>query len=544
MKKGLFYLAVIMLFSCHSKRKADLILHNGKVYTVNQNFTIAEAVVVRDGKILTVGTSSDILEEFESANTVDLQGKAVYPGFIDSHCHFFGYSTDLLKCDLYGTTSFDDILKKLQEFEAGNKFSWTLGRGWDQNDWEDKTYPVNDRLNELFPDKPVYLMRIDGHAALCNEAALKIAGVNSSTKVIGGEIILKEGKPTGMLIDNAVDLVKKFIPPFTPELVEQALMKGQANCFAEGLTTVVDAGLLKDTIETIYNLHKSGKLKMRMYAMLADDKRTLDYFFSKGILKTDRLNVRSVKVYADGALGSRGALMKKPYSDLKDHYGFLLHPLSHFTEIADEAMEHGFQLCVHAIGDSANKLMLMLYENELKGENNRRWRIEHCQVVSKEDRRLFAANSILPSVQPTHATSDMFWVAERLGADRMKEAYAYKDLKNDAGDKILFGTDFPVEHISPIGTFYAAVARKDMQGRPDDGFQIENAVKRKDALRAMTIWGAYGNFEEEEKGSIEEDKVADLVILDKDIMSIDEDEIPTVKVVATYLNGEKVFGKQ
>lgn len=544
MKKWWTLLPLLALLACQHKRQADLILYNGIVYTVNDDFKVTDALVIRDGKVLCTGTTNDILEEFDSSEKIDLKGKPVYPGFIDSHCHFFGYSTDLLKCDLYGTKSFTEVMDRLKAFDITNSFSWLLGRGWDQNDWEGKKFPDNDSLNLLYPDKPVYLMRIDGHAALCNDAALKKAGIDANTKITGGEIIVRDGKPTGLLVDNAVDLVKKFIPPFTPELVEKALMGGQANCFAEGLTTVDDAGLEKDTIEILYQLQKSGKLKMRIYAMLADSRKTLDYFLKKGTLKTDRLNVRSVKMYADGALGSRGALLKKPYKDQPGHYGFLLHSMDHFTEIADEAFENGYQLCVHAIGDSANKLMLMLYDRELHGENNRRWRIEHCQVVSKEDLSLFAKNNVIASVQPTHATSDMYWAGERLGESRLKDAYSYKDLMKATENKIVFGTDFPVEYISPIRTFYAAVVRKDMEGYPEKGFLKDNAVKRKDALRAMTIWGAYGNFEEEEKGSLEEDKLADFIILDKDIMTIMDEEIPSVKVLATYIGGEKVFGRE
>lgn len=543
MKKLTFLLLAIIGFSsCHQKRRADIIFYNGVVYTVNSGFSIVEAFVVRDGKIHDLGNSKDLLEEYDAPEKIDLKGRAVYPGFIDSHCHFYGYSTDLLKCDLYETKSFDEVIEKLQAFAKTNSFGWILGRGWDQNDWPGKAFPDKSKLDSLFPTTPVYLMRIDGHAALCNSAALKLAGVSSSTKLDGGELILINDQLTGILIDNAVDLVKTKIPPFTPELVEKALLDGQRNCFEVGLTTVDDAGLEKDSIETIYQLQKAGKLKIRVYAMLSDSYETLSYFFKNGTLKTERLNVRSVKMYADGALGSRGALLKKPYSDAPGHYGFLLHPIDYFSTIAEKAMENGFQVCTHAIGDSANKLMLNMYAKVLKGENNRRWRIEHCQIVSKKDRHQLVMNNIIPSVQPTHATSDMYWVEERIGKERMAEGYAYKELKNEAGDMIVFGTDFPVERINPIYTFYAAVARKDLEGFPEHGFQKENAVKKKDALRAMTIWGAYGNFEELEKGSIEESKVADFVILDQDIMQIDENRIPLTKVVATYVNGELVFG--
>jgi predicted amidohydrolase YtcJ len=345
------------------------------------------------------------------------------------------------------------------------------------------------------------------------------------------------------LIDNALDLVKNVIPEFSPELQEQALLNAERNCFAVGITTVDDAGLGKDTIAMIDRLHKSGKLKMRVYAMMADDQRTLDYFFNRGPYKTDRLNVRAVKMYADGALGSRGACLLKPYSDQPGHYGFMLHDEKFFHRICEKAHDEGFQVCAHAIGDSAVRTMLRIYADHLSTENQRRWRIEHCQVVDEKDQNEFTKYSIIPSVQPTHATSDMYWAEERLGSSRIKTAYAYRDLMDNSKGIIAFGTDFPVENMNPLYTFYAATQRKDLSGFPENGFLTENMIKKKDALRAMTIWAAFSNFEDAEKGSIEEGKFADLVVLDQDILEIEGDKIPHVKVLATYLNGERVFSK-
>lgn len=544
--KHLFCALVLLslLSSCAYKRKADVILYNGTVYTVDQSFTIAEAVAIRGGIIKAVGTTEDILDDYDAAEKVDLKGKPVYPGFIDAHCHFYGYGIDMLKCDLYGTSSYEDVLSRVSAFAATNKSGWILGRGWDQNDWEVKEYPSNEKLDSMFPHTPVYLMRVDGHAVLCNTEALNRANISSATKVKGGEIILKDGKPTGILIDNAVDIVKNIIPEFTKEQRSQALLRAQENCFAAGLTTVDDAGLGKDTIQLIDQLQKEGKLKMRIYAMIADDERTLDYFLDHGPYKTDRLNVRAVKMYGDGALGSRGACLLDPYSDQPGHYGFLLHDISFYEEVCERAHDAGYQVCTHAIGDSAVHTMLTIYANHLGTENDRRWRIEHCQIVQPKDLNEFGKYSIIPSVQPTHATSDMYWAAERLGSERIKTAYAYKDLMENANNIIAFGTDFPVENINPLYTFYAATERQDLKDFPKNGFQPENAVKKKDALRAMTIWAAYANFEDEEKGSIEEGKFGDLVILDNDILKIDGKKVPSVKVVATYLGGEKVFGKE
>jgi predicted amidohydrolase YtcJ len=539
-----FSLLAVMIFnSCHHMKRADKIFYNGKIYSVDNNFTMVDAFAILNGRIREIGMKEDILSDYESMEKIDLKGATVFPGFIDAHCHFYGYSTDLLKCDLYGSGSFDDVTNKLIEYAKTNKFSWILGRGWDQNDWENKSWPVKEKLDSLFPNTPVFLMRIDGHAALCNNKALAIAGVTPVMKVEGGEIILANGKMTGLLIDNAVELVKNKIPPFTDALIEKALLQGQKNCFAAGLTTLDDAGLGKDSIFTLLNLQKQGKLKMRIYAMISDDPKSLNYFAKHGPFRNERMNVNAIKVYADGALGSRGACLKKEYSDQKNHFGYMLCSKNHLEHIAEEAMNNGFQLCTHAIGDSANKVVLEVYSNHLSTENHRRWRIEHCQVMEPKDRKKLNDYSIIPSVQPTHATSDMYWAQERLGKDRMPYAYAYEDLREASDGMIAFGTDFPVEDISPINTFYAAVARKDLKGYPKEGFQIENKIKRKEAMKAMTVYAAYANFEEEEKGSLEEGKVADFVILDRDLMKIDEKDIPKTKVLATYVNGEKVFGE-
>ena len=535
------FLLINLIYGC-SGPKVDLILHHGKIYTVDNLFTIAEAVAIHDGKIIATGTSDEILNRYSATSIINLDGRCVYPGFIDAHSHFFGYASDLLKCDVTGTKSFAEVLEKLQQFSKENKFEWLLGRGWDQNDWEIKEYPDNTALDSLFPEQPVFLMRIDGHAALCNTAALKRAKITASTIVNGGEIQVRNGKLTGILIDNAVELIKEVIPPFSEKLNSDALIKAQENCFRVGLTSVCDAGLGKDSIELIRQLQKKDLLKIRIYAMISDNENSKKYYFKKGPIQNERLTVRAIKMYADGALGSRGALLKQPYSDKPDHYGFLLHDIAYMNNLADEALEHGFQLCTHAIGDSAVKLMLAIYREHLHGPNNRRWRLEHCQVVDPNDLEDFKSLSVIPSVQPTHATSDMYWAQQRLGENRIETAYCYKDLLKKS-ERLALGTDFPVEKIDPLLTFYAAVVRKDISGYPENGFLPENKIKRKDALRGMTIWAAYANFEDAKKGSIEAGKYADLVILDKDILECDSDELPETQVIATYIDGEQVYRK-
>jgi predicted amidohydrolase YtcJ len=518
---------------------ADAVYFNGIIYTVDSSFTIAEAFAVKNGKIIDAGTD-DRMNEYDAKEKIDLNGKPVYPGFIDPHCHFYGYSTDLVKCDLYGTTSFAEVLDKVKSYSKTNKFSWILGRGWDQNDWQVQEFPDKTILDSLFPDTPVFLMRVDGHAILVNQKTLDIAGITAKTKISGGEVETKNGRLTGILIDNAKDSVKRLIPEFTEELKAEALLIGQKNCFEVGLTTVTDAGLEHEKVSLIDSLQKASQLKMRVNAMITYDDENKKYFLEKGKIKTDRLNVCAFKIYADGALGSRGACLLQPYTDKPGHYGFLLHAIDSFKMAAREIYDHGFQMCTHAIGDSANRLMLNIYGEVLKEKNDRRWRIEHCQIVNEQDFNLFEKFSVIPSVQPTHATSDMYWIDERLGKERMKECYTYRQLMEQNG-MIVNGSDFPVESINPLFGFYAAVVRKDQKNFPANGFQMENALTREQALKAMTTWAAYANFEEKEKGSIEKGKFADFVILEDDIMKTAPEKIFSVKVKATYVNGEKVF---
>ena len=542
MIRNFFLLAIaVLVFSCNSQKQADLIVHNAVVYTVDDKFSVAEAFAIKDGKILETGSSEDILKKYKG-EILDAGGKAVYPGFIDGHSHFYGYGEGLQQADLVGTKSWEEILEKLQQFGRENPEGWIIGRGWDQNDWAIKEFPDNIKLNELFPNRPVILTRIDGHAAIANKTAMNLAGQKPGQKISGGEAETISGKLTGILVDNAQGAVYAKIPDQTEAQIKESLLDAQKNCFAVGLTTVTDCGISHHLIPVITELQENKQLKMRIYGMLHDDKGNYDFLFKNGAIKTDRLNVRSFKVYMDGALGSRGACLLEPYSDKPGYSGFLLSDKKHFAEVAQKIADAGFQMNTHAIGDSANREILNVYAKVLKGKNDFRWRIEHAQVVNQADFKLFAENNIIPSVQSTHATSDMYWAAERLGAERVKGAYAFKQLLDQNGWLVL-GTDFPVENINPMYTFYAAVVRKDMKGYPADGYQMENAMSREEALRGMTIWAAKGQFEENEKGSLEAGKFADFVILDQDIMKADSKNLFKAQVLKTYLNGENVYSK-
>jgi predicted amidohydrolase YtcJ len=533
--------AGLILFSCQSRQRADLILHHGHVYTVDSAFSEAEAFAVKEGRIVAVGTDRDILDHFTADSMEDAEGRAVYPGFIDAHAHFLAYGQSLFAVDLFGCTSFDEVVERVKQFATAHPDeAWITGRGWDQNKFSGKAFPDNDALNQAFPSIPVVLGRVDGHALIANAKALELAGVQPGQQLTGGEVETKNGRLTGILIDNAQRLVRSKIPRPSPGDYERWVLAAQQRCFAQGLTTIADCGLDADDIDRIDSLQKDGKLKMRLYIMLSDNKNNLDRYLAKGPYKTDRLYIRAVKVYADGALGSRGACLLQPYSDKPGWRGFLLSPLSHYDSLARVLAGTDFQMCTHAIGDSANRVMLTIYNKYLKGKNDRRWRIEHAQVINEQDFDLFGRSSVVPSVQPTHATSDMYWAGERLGADRLKGGYAYRRLLQENG-WIPLGTDFPVEDISPFKTFLAAVFRVDAKGFPVGGFQPENALTRQETLRGMTIWAAKADFLEKEVGSIEPGKKADFILLDRDLMKVPQGEVLLTKTIATYSGGHRVY---
>ena len=536
MRRILSIFALITILSCQKdKQQTDLIVTNANIYTVDNNFNKAESFAITDGKIIAVGTASEIEDNYKATDTINADGKTIVPGLIDAHCHFLGLGFNQQAVDLVGTKSFEDVMKRVLDFQNEHNNKFILGRGWDQNDWEVKEFPNKKLLDILFPETPIALTRIDGHAILANQAALDLGKVTKNSKIDGGEVVVENGTLTGILIDNAENLVMKYWPKPNKLDHVKALLAAQEICFELGLTTVDDAGLSKDAIDIIKDLQESGQLKMRIYAMVSHSEENLDYFLDKGITKTDRLNVRSFKFYADGALGSRGAMLKVPYSDKPNHSGLMVTDLETLKNSADRIANSDFQMNTHAIGDSANRAVLETYNKVLKGKKDRRWRVEHAQIVSSKDFELY--KNVMPSIQPTHATSDMYWAKDRVGAERIKGAYAYKQLLEAYG-KVALGTDFPVERVSPFLTFYAAVARQDLEQFPEGGFQMENALSREEALKGMTIWAAYSNFEEHEKGSIEVGKFADFIILDNDIMTVDTKEIPNIKVLKTVVGGE------
>lgn len=540
----------LALNSCHfGNVDADMIIHNAVIYTMNEDNDVKDAMAIKDGIIVAIGPEREIMNEYDAPIIYDARKRAIYPGFIDGHCHFLAYGLMLHDANLVGAESFDEVVQRVVEYAPNRQSEWIIGRGWDQNDWKNQQFPSKDTLDVLFPDTPVYLSRIDGHAILVNQKAMELAGITSSTVISGGIIEKNEsGQLTGVLVDNAMNPVLAVMPERGNAEKVKALLEAQEKCFEVGLTTVDEAGLNWRDIDLIDSLQRNGELKMRVYAMLSDEQENYDVYFKREIDTSNKmLNVRSFKFYADGALGSRGACLLNPYEDLLQKgvrdYGMMLKDESYYKSRAKMLYDMGFQMNTHAIGDSANRVMLHIYKEVLEEDNDRRWRIEHAQVVDKNDLYIFKERNIIPSVQPTHATSDMPWAWLRIGKSRMSRAYAYKELEEQNG-MLALGTDFPVEGISPLHTFYAAVVRKDKSGNPGEGFQMENALTRESAMRGMTIWNAVSNFEDSYKGSLEVGKVADVVIIDRDLMKVGEEHILSTQVDLLVIEGKVVYERK
>ena len=540
-KFSLLAITLFLLVSCASEKQqqADLLVYNGNVYTVDSTFSKADAFAIKDGKFLEIGTSGELQKKYVFKEKIDAKGKTVIPGLIDAHAHFYRMGLQKQTVDLMGTKSFDEVVERIVEFQKEKQSNFITGRGWDQNDWKVKEFPNKRKLDSLFPETPIAITRVDGHALLANQAALDKAGVTVNSKAEGGAIEVENGELTGILIDNPMSFIYDAMDEPSKKEQIAALLEAQKICFSYGLTTVVEAGIDRNTIELIDSLNNSGDLKIRLYTMISNTPSNLDFYLEKEPYKTDLLNVRSVKFYGDGALGSRGAALKEPYSDKANHYGALLSSVADFKKTAERIAASPYQMNTHAIGDSANRVVLQTYDALLKDKGDRRWRVEHSQVIDSADFKYFSKN-IIPSVQPTHATSDMYWAEERLGPDRIEGAYAFKKLLDQAGI-VALGTDFPVEDVNPFYTFYAAVARKDLQNFPESGYKMDQALSRVETLKGMTIWAAYANFEEKEKGSIEPGKFADFIILDKNIMEIEAKEIPKMRVNSTYVNGNRLY---
>lgn len=533
--------AIGFITSCTYKHPADLCITNARIYTCDSVFNLAEAIVIKNGTILAIGTSAALQQQYACAQTIDAKGLCMYPGFIDAHCHFTGYANDLYKCNLKGTTSFSAVIQRITSYATTINTEWIYGRGWDQNDWNVQDFPNNTALNTIFPNRPVILKRIDGHAILVNDEALKRAGINANTKIQGGEIVLKNGKPTGLLIDNAMLAVERCVPELPDSVFSRYVKQTEAQCIALGLTAVHDCGVSTRVIHQLKTLYDSNALNISVYALIRDEPQDIAYWLKKGPLHFKGLHVRGFKLYADGALGSRGACLKKPYTDANQHYGLMLQAPSELEDKIKQISKHPFQICTHAIGDSANQVVLNLYTKYMVNANTKRWRVEHAQVIDVNDLTQKRWNKIIPSVQPTHAISDHAWAEKRIG-NRMTGAYAYASLLNASGILAL-GTDFPVEDINPLHTFIAAVFRTDINGLPANGFLTQEAITRTQALLGMTRWAAYAGFEEQDRGSLEPGKRADFILSAVDLLQDTEAQIRQFKVHSTYIHGKRMYSQ-
>lgn len=530
------------LVQCTTNKEVDLIVYNAKVYTVDSIFSQKEAFAIKGGVFVDIGSSEEIRGKYVAKEVIDADGKAIYPGFYDAHAHFLMLADILGRVNLNGAKSYDEVIDRLRRYaETNPDKKWIIGGGWDQNLWKDKSFPTKDSLDKYFPETPIFLSRSDYHTALVNSKALDIAQLDTTLAVPGGLIAVDSlGNLTGILMDNAMELVSRHIPIMDDHQLLSGLRNAQDSLFSVGLTSIVDAGLSMEELEYLKKLYQQDSLKIRNYAMIAGSARDIERYIREGIYESERLTIRSVKLMADGALGSRGAYLLQPYSDDSLTQGLLLQDPKELDNIIRKLARTPFQVSTHAIGDSANRLVLDTYGKYLKDGKKRRWRIEHAQVVSPIDFVKFGQFHIIPSVQPTHATSDMYWAESRLGTERVKGAYAYKTLLEQYG-KLALGSDFPVEHFNPLYGFHAAVARVDKTGIPEGGFQMENAITREQALRGMTIWAAFSCFQEKKRGSIVRGKDADFVILDQDIMEIPDSQLRDVQTLRTVIAGETVF---
>jgi len=542
-------LGATSLFAQNARTQAgNFLLHHAKIYTLNHQYPQVDAMAIRAGRIVAIGSSKQLMRQFPKLRKIDAGGKTVIPGLIDAHAHLMGLGESLLAANLVGTTSKAEIIQRLKDF-AGKQTEgeWVLGRGWDQNDWDEKTFPSAKDLDAAFPNKPVWLVRIDGHAGWGNTAALRRLGEapEKTVEPAGGKIFRDDkGWPTGIFIDNAMNLIEMRIPQPTESMLDRALQLAIQNCISLGLTGVHDAGTSLTTLERYKKAIHQNKFDLRVYAMADGPLGAFEHLRKNGPLMNYRhkLTMRSVKLYMDGALGSRGAALLEDYSDDTGNQGLLLTQENYFREIVQKAVQAGIQVNTHAIGDRANRIVLSVYEEAqaLRSTKDLRNRVEHAQIVALTDVPRFAKSGIIASMQPTHATSDMPWAQDRVGPERIKGGYVWQAMLK-SGARLALGSDFPVELVNPMLGFYAAITRQDAHGQPKDGWFPDQILSRTEALRGFTLDAAYAAFQEKELGSLEVGKWADFVVLDRDIMTVPAIEVLETKVLETWIGGKRVY---
>jgi predicted amidohydrolase YtcJ len=531
---------------------AELVVTNARIYTVDGAVPIAEALAVSNGRVRFVGSvlGAKALTG-PSTQVIDAGGRTVIPGMTDAHGHVLGLGLALRNVDLVGTTSYDEVIARVvARARTTPKGEWILGRGWDQNDWGDTRWPAHEALSRAVPDHPVWLERVDGHAGLANAMAMRLAGVTAaSAEPEGGQIVRDaQRNPGGVFVDNAQRLVEQGIPAITRAQSKEAIRAAITEMHRWGLTGIHDAGASAQTLELYEELGREGALRIRLYAMISDHGPTLEAWFRRGPqsgLYDGTLWVRSLKLYQDGALGSRGAALLEPYSDDAATSGLLVSAPAHIREVADRALRAGFQVNTHAIGDRGNRLVLDAYAAALAARPtaDHRFRVEHAQILHSDDIPRFSALGVIPSMQASHQTSDMYWAGTRLGDTRLRGAYAWRSLL-DAGSIMPNGSDFPVEYVNPLISFKASVSRQDARGWPAGGWYPEQRMSRDEALKSMTLWPAYAAFQEQELGSLTVGKRADFVILDQDILRVPDALLPRTQVLSTWVGGVRVYERR
>jgi predicted amidohydrolase YtcJ len=551
-------LVVILAMTSSSKAGAaapqppEIIFVADRVYTLDTDRPIAEAVAVKNGVIQAVGPSEEVLA-LAGKNTAvrRLDGEVIVPGLVDAHCHLLGLGLGLDRLDLVGTSSYREVLEIVREkVESAPPGEWIQGRGWDQNDWAEAEWPTRDELDPIAAENPVYLKRVDGHAALVNSRALDLAGIDKDTPdPPNGKIVRSGGRPIGILIDDAMDLVAAVVPSPTKEMKRKAILRAAQLCMSAGLVGVHEAGVTKETLEVYREMADLGELPFYVYAMISGTDDALDKLLEDGpeVRRGGVLTVRAIKLYADGALGSRGAAMLEPYSDDPDNTGILMADEDSLAAFTENALRHGFQVCVHAIGDRANRVVLNAYARaqETAGVSgpDARLRVEHAQILAPEDIRRFGSLGVIASMQPTHCTSDMPWAPSRLGEDRLEGAYAWRSLL-ESGAHLAAGSDFPVESYDPLLGFYAAVTRETTDGGPPNGWNPSEKMTRAEALAAFTSGAAYAAFEENVAGTLAPGKRADMTVFSADVMQVPKQDILQVEVVMTIVGGRVLYEQE
>jgi len=515
----------------------DLVIYNAKIHLMDGKGTIVQAMAIRDGKIIEYGPDRQILNKYSYAESVDAQNRDVYPGLIDAHGHLFSYAKQKLSVGLVGSRSFEEVIQRIHKYQNKEKRKVVVGIGWDQSLWGSSELPDNSLLNIEFPNTPVCIYRIDGHSALVNQAFIDLIGpFNPSVK--GGEVLFTEGKPNGMFIDAALSIIEPFLPKYNENKIRKEMLGIQQELFQYGVTGVHEAGIDFKELELLIGMVNKNTLKLNIYAMLNPSEKNRDFASKNGVYRNKNLSVRSFKAYVDGALGSRGALLKQPYTDMPEYNGLCLMNSDELKELGAFCLDHGYQLNSHGIGDSAISIILDMCKDIFVENPDHRFRIEHAQIVDPEDFHKFSDYAVFSSVQPTHATTDQRWVKSKIGDQRLKGAYAYKTLKESTG-MIALGTDFPVEYINPFYTIHAAVHRKNHKGEPKEGFLYNEALTMEETLQGMTIWAAYSAFEEKFSGSIEVGKNATFFILDKPLNL--SSEFKENFSWMTFIDGELVY---